>query len=165
MKKLGFFLVMIGYITTCYSANNSTSGKSKVRLEKYSNIEILTPIYFGNIITDGKAGNVIMQTNTSGTLATTNSAFILDGNGTSGSIQVFGSTGETAQITIPTKIGLTLLSDKSYKLSFLPTISSTNLTISSTEENNIIYLGGTLEIPEKVPDGRYNGTVELTIAY
>ena len=138
-----------------------TTGSSTARVVQAMTIDAVNPLAFGDILTGGSGGTVILDTanGVTGSLATT-------GTKTSGSFTLLGAANAVYTVTLDAS---TTISDGLATTMNVTGINHDSGLLGSRTLSNAgadtLSIGGTLTVLGSEPDGSYSGTYNITVDY
>jgi spore coat protein U-like protein len=161
MKKITFILFALIAGTTFAQDADATANVDALIVQPIQ-IKVEDNMNFGSIVSDGTLGTVVLSANSDGFADATSTASLVESTRSAALFLVKAANTYGYSIALPTSVSL-INGTKSMSLSDFN--SSLGLTSVGTGSDQLLYVGGTLEVAADQAEGAYAGDVKVTVAY
>ncbi len=161
MKKITFIVFALIAGTAFAQDADATANVDAVIVAPIS-IKVEDNMNFGSIAADGEIGTVILDANSNTTANATSTASLVAGARNAALFLVDAANTYNYTITLPENVTLSNGTDQMTLNNFT---SSLGATSTGTGIDQLLYVGGTLNVAADQAEGAYDGDVLVTVSY
>lgn len=165
MKKITFILFAL-IAGTSFAQGGDASAKASAQVNALIvqpiSVQVESNMNFGSIATDGEIGTVILNANSDVTAAAESTASLVESNRRAALFLVKAANDYGYSISLPETVTLTSGNENMILDNFNSSLGETSI---GTGVNQLLYVGGTLNVGASQPAGTYNGEVTVSVAY
>ena len=161
MKKITFILFALVTGSIFAQDADATANVDAVIVAPLS-IKVEDNMNFGSIAADGAAGTVILNANSDANADASSSASLVASTRRAALFLVDAAANYGYSITLPSSVTLTNGTDNMTLDNFTSGLGATSV---GTGIDQLLYVGGTLNVAANQAEGAYNGDVKVTVSY